>query len=217
MFGEEINFELSVTELIDFKLYVRCIYTAPNGQFDSLLENWKKIIQKLSTKNKILILYGDWNVDMLHESYNQRELLGLLQRYNLINTTQSPTRITNNSNTLLDVMVINKIWYKSPVSVLELGLSDHSAQILSVSNSKLKQAPMKSWRRNFKIKNINKFTKLLQQVQWQDINLIPEVNAKFEWFNSKLTFLFNKAFPLRQVFIKKTNHGTWITQGIKKS
>jgi hypothetical protein len=64
-------------------------------------------------------------------------------------------------------------------------------------------------------KNI-KFIKLLQQVRWQDVNLISEVSAKFEWFNSKLTVLFNNAFPLRQVVIKKTHHAAWITQGIKK-
>jgi len=110
---------LSLTEL-DFKLYVGCIYRAPNGQFDIFLDNLEIMIQKLLTKNKILILCGDWNVDMLHDSSNQSDLLGLLQRHNLINTIQSPTRITNDSNTLLDLMIINKIWYRSPASVLEL-------------------------------------------------------------------------------------------------
>ena len=75
---------------------------------------------------------------------------------------------------------------------------------------------MKSWRRNFNKNNINKFTKLLEQVWWQDVNFVSEANAKFEWFISKLTFLFNKAFPLRQVVIKETYHATWIKQGIKK-
>jgi len=194
---------------------VGCIYRAPNGQFDIFLDKLEIMIQKLLSKNKILILCGDWNLDMLHESSNQSDLLGLLQRHNLINTIQSPTRITNNSNTLLDLMIINKIWYKSPASVLELGLSDHSAQILSITSSKPIQTPTKSWRRNFNKNNINKFTKLLEQVRWQDVNLVSEANAKFEWFISKLTFLFNKAFPLRQVVIKKTYHDTWITQGIK--
>jgi len=108
-FGEEINFELSLTELVDFKLYVGCIYRAPNGQFDIFLDKLEIMVQKLLSKNKILILCGDWNADMLHESSNQSDLLGLLQRHNLINTIQSPTRITNNLNTLLDLMIINKI------------------------------------------------------------------------------------------------------------
>jgi hypothetical protein len=111
---------LSLTELVDFKLYVGCIYRAPNGQFDIFLDKLEIMIKKLLSKNKILILCGDWNVDMLHESSNRSELLGLLQRYKLVNTIQSPTRITNNSNTLLDLIIINKIWYKSPASVHEL-------------------------------------------------------------------------------------------------
>jgi hypothetical protein len=95
-------------------------------------------------------------------------------------------------------MIINKIWYKCPALVLELGLSDHSAQILSITSSKPIQTHMKSWRRNFNKNNTNKFTKLLEQVRWQDVNLVSEANAKFEWFISKLIFLFNKAFPLRR-------------------
>jgi hypothetical protein len=114
-------------------------------------------------------------------------------------------------------MIINKIWYKSPASVLELGLSDHLAQILSITSSKPIQTQTKSWRKNFNKNNINKFTKLLEQVRWQDVNLVSEANAKFECFISKLIFLFNKAFPLRQVVVKKTYHATWIRQGIKKS
>jgi hypothetical protein len=114
-------------------------------------------------------------------------------------------------------MIINKTWYKSPASVLELGLSDHLAQILSITSSKSIQTQMKSWRRNFNKNNINKFTKLLEQVRWQDVNLLSEANAKFEWFVSKLTLLLNKVFPLRKVVIKKTYDATWITQGIKKS
>jgi exonuclease III len=216
-FGEEINFELSLTELVDFKLYVGCIYRVPNGQFAIFLDKLETMIQKLLSKNKILILCGDWNVDMLHESSNQSELLGLLQRHNLVNTIQSPTKITNNSITLLDLMVINKIWYKSPASVHELGLSYHLAQILSVTSSKPIHTPIKSWRRNFNKNNINKFTKLLEQARWQDVNLVSEANAKFDLFISKLIFLFNKAFPLRQVVTRKTYHATWVTQGIKKS
>jgi len=96
-------------------------------------------------------------------------------------------------------------------------ISDHLAQILSITSSKPIHTPMKSWRRNFNKNNINKFTKLLEQVRWQDVKLVSETNAKFEWFISKLTFLFNKAFPLRQRVIKKTYQATWITQGIKKS
>jgi exonuclease III len=56
-FGEETNFELSLIELVDFKLNVGCIYRAPVGQFDIFLDKLETIIQKLLRKNKVLILW----------------------------------------------------------------------------------------------------------------------------------------------------------------
>ena len=215
--GEEINFELSITELIDIKLYVGCIYRAPNGQFDIFLDKLELIIQKLMRTNKTFVLCGDWNVDMLQESSNKKELVGLLQRYNLINTIESPTRITKNSSTLIDLTVINKNRYKSPASIHELGLSDHLAQTLMIPSTKPMLTPIKLRRRNFSKNNIDKFIKLLEQEQWLDVTLKTEVNPKFNLFINKLTFLFNKAFPLRKITLRNPYHVTWITPGIKKS
>jgi hypothetical protein len=216
-FGEETNFELSLIELVDFKLYVGCIYRALDGQFDIFLDKPETIIQKLLRKKNVLILCGDWNIDMLHESSNQKDLLGLFQRYSLVNTVHSPTRITNTTSSLLYLMIINKTRYKSPASIYELGLSDHLAQILSVTCSIPAYTPIKIWRRNFNKNNINKFIALLKLATWQCVTSLSEVNAKFELFVCKINTLFDKAFPLRQTYIRKTTNATWITQSIKIS
>jgi hypothetical protein len=83
-------------------------------------------------KDKILILCGDWNIDFLHENGNLKDLTDLLLRYNLVNTVQSPTRITKSTSTLTDVIIINKKYYREPATVIELGLSHHQAQVLPV-------------------------------------------------------------------------------------
>jgi len=70
-FGEEINFELSLIELVDFKLYIGCIYRAPDGQFDIFLHKLETIIQKLLRRNKVLIL--ERPVTTEREAWNERE------------------------------------------------------------------------------------------------------------------------------------------------
>ena len=59
-------------------------------------------------------------------------LTDLPLRYNLVNTVTCLTRITKNTNTLIDVIIINKKNYVEPATVIELGLSDHQAQVLPV-------------------------------------------------------------------------------------
>jgi hypothetical protein len=80
----------------------------------------------------ILILNGNWNINFLQENVNLNELENLLLKYNLVNTVQSPARITKNTSTLLDVIIMNKKSYVEPSIVEELGLSDHHAQVLLV-------------------------------------------------------------------------------------
>jgi hypothetical protein len=54
---------------------------------------------------------------------------GLLS-YNLTNTVTLRTTVTKNTNSLIDVMIINKQYNKNSTEVVNLGYSDHFAQIL---------------------------------------------------------------------------------------
>jgi hypothetical protein len=116
------------------KLHTVCICRSPDGQLDKFLNKLKLVIQKLQKKNKILLLCGDWNIDFLWEDSDQKDLTDLLLRYNLVNTVEFSARITTWTNTLIDVIIINKKHYTKPATVIELGLSDHRAQVLPVLN-----------------------------------------------------------------------------------
>jgi hypothetical protein len=45
------NFELPITELIDYKIILICIYRSPARKFDVFLNKLELIIQELSYKN----------------------------------------------------------------------------------------------------------------------------------------------------------------------
>jgi exonuclease III len=126
---EEKNFEMCLIELPMYKLHIVCIYRSPDGQLNKFLNKLELVIQKLVNKNKTLLPCGYWNIDFLRENNDQKDVTDLLLRYNLVNTVKSPTRITTSTNTLLDVIIINKKHCKKPATVIELGMSDHQAQV----------------------------------------------------------------------------------------
>jgi len=125
--------------------------------------------------------------------------------------------MTKSTSSLLDLMIINKTRYKMPASIYELGLSDHFAQILSVTCSISACTSAKKWRRDFNKNNINKFIDLLKKETWQEVTSLSKVNAKFDMFIYRINILLDKAFPLRQTYSRKTTKATWVTQGIKTS
>jgi hypothetical protein len=44
------------------------VYRTPDGKFDIFLNKLQLIIQKITVKNKILILYGDLNIKFLYKN-----------------------------------------------------------------------------------------------------------------------------------------------------
>jgi len=65
-----------------------------------------------------------------------QEIKNLLEYYNLINTVRSPTRITPSSEFLRDVIVTNKDISELEVSAVDLGFSDHLAQVVKIYTGK---------------------------------------------------------------------------------
>jgi hypothetical protein len=55
----ERDFEISMTELVDYAYTIVCIYRSPDNNLWILLKNLELIMQKIHTKNKKLLLCGD--------------------------------------------------------------------------------------------------------------------------------------------------------------
>jgi hypothetical protein len=163
-------------------------------------------------KDRFLILGGVWNISFLEKSVNLNELKNLLLKYNLVNTCQSPTRITTNTSTLLDVIIINKKYYMGPSIIVELGLSDHDAQVLLVLLKNSISKCQRTMRRQFGEGNVKELQHLLNKITWQEVFLKSSVNAKFNVFMDVFWYLFDTAFPLKLVQLRNSSRNSWITQ-----
>jgi len=92
---------------------------------------------------------GDWNINFLQTIPHTKELNNLLLRYNLKHTVNVPPRITKITATLLDVVIKNEGTYINSLRVMDLGLSDHYAQIISISKPEFSNIPYRIKKRQF--------------------------------------------------------------------
>jgi hypothetical protein len=83
-------------------------------------------------KHKTLILCRDWNINFLQPSPHTRELNNLLLRYNLKHIVNAPTKIIKTTAKPLDVVTTNERKPINFLKVVDLGLSDHNAQIIII-------------------------------------------------------------------------------------
>jgi len=82
--------------------------------------------------------------------------------YNLTNTVTLPTRVTKNTSSLIDVIVINKQYNNNSIEVVNLGYSDHFAQIICFLVNKRNNRMENITKKKFSRRNIENFKYLLE-------------------------------------------------------
>jgi hypothetical protein len=106
------------------------------------------------------VICGDWNINLLQKNSSQKALLNLLISNNLLNKVKSPTRVTTNTCSQIDVMIRNKIFYPTTTEVVETGYSDHFAQIMNIVVNSLSSLPEFTKKRVFSKRSIDLFNSL---------------------------------------------------------
>jgi hypothetical protein len=114
-------------------------------------------------------------------------------------------------------VITNKKKYISSVSVTDLDLSDHYAQIVTIPTLEFNNTPYRIKKRKFNEDNTQEFHYLLNQITWQEVYGESEINDKFSAFMDAFLYCYNSAFPIKIVHMGNTIKNNWITQGIKIS
>jgi hypothetical protein len=86
------------------------------------------------------------------------------------------------SLSLIDIIVTNKQVYECSSMVLDLGYSDHLAQMLKLDADSPKRGPIKIRKSQYTKGNIEEFNYLLQKELWQESLSISDVNSCFKAF-----------------------------------
>jgi hypothetical protein len=210
----EKDFEMSVSEVVTYGYIIVCIYRSPDGNFRVFLKNLELVIQKIQSKKKKIVLCGDWNLNFLIDSTRIHELENLLLSYDLINTVSSPTRITSSSESLIDVIVTNREYLEQRATVIDLGLSDHLAQIIRIHREKRINTIKIIVKRQFTNSTVEEFMNLLSQESWVEVFNQSDVNASLEAFLLIFLHYLNIAFPYKRVKLRERVNKRWLSKGL---
>ena len=98
-------------------LLVCVSYRPPDSPLDCFGKYFKPSYVQALTMGKLIIFLGDLNCDMLKPTPGSAALTNTITELNLIQLIKSPTRITESSQTLVDVIFIS-----SPKLVVDCGV-----------------------------------------------------------------------------------------------
>jgi hypothetical protein len=204
--------ELSITELSDLGTISACIYRSPDSDFDKCLSKLEILITKVPSKGKQLIHCGDLNFNLLQPSGKLEDLQNLLLMSNLTNIVKSPPRVTSHIETLIDVIIVNNTNDGKLTATVNVGYSDHLAQVLYIKRKKLPKGPITIYNRHFTDNNIAEFKYFLHKETWDEVLEPEEPNTAVNLLMNTFSVYFNIAFPLKVICVGSNITNRWITK-----
>ena len=220
----EKHFESCIIEIELYSVVIICIYRTPDSDITLFVDKVDMLVNYFQTKRKHVVIIGDINIDFLKPQVIDSKVHIMLQTHNLEAAVKEPTRITGNSQSAIDQILLNKNAFHCHTRVFSSGFSDHLAQTFTLSKvtsdtSKTKKVKDKQFqhKRVFNQVNTAHFLWLLNRESWADVYQSKTVDEAWDTFLTAVKHYFEIAFPKKWYRLLKSSSKTWVTEGIKIS
>lgn len=186
--------ELSVLNTHCESLVVKCcgtvivlVYRPPSGSINDFLLYMDDLIDRISFLNLPMVVIGDMNIDLLCSSPACRQFLDVIESYNCKNVIDVPTRITQETETLIDLCVISSQVNNVISGVLSCDLSHHLPIFCVLPCSTSRKCPKTEMLyRSINNEKINSFCLLMSDINWDDVYHEQNPSQVYDIFLQKL-------------------------------
>jgi len=186
-----------------YGIYRQCRYT-----FSSFKPDFENILKEC---NDPTIIVGDLNVCLLKETGSGREYLNLVSAYGFESKINSPTRIFNNSVSLLDhVLVRCSKRLNFECNVVELGITDHYALDVAMTGIRNANSSIKF----SKVVDYKLLRRQLIVADWSSVYNTRDVNKCVENFYTTYNNCYENSCSLKTITSKNRRRCEWVTDNL---
>lgn len=168
-----------------------------------LEEELNEIRHWSSLEKQFIIITGDLNLNRLKPESREGKILNDLEEvHGLECLVKKPTRITNNSETLLDVIITNKPELFVECDVYDPQISDH-AMVYGVMSMKAVHYPYKIMSfRNYKNINEKQLKEDLDSAPWHIADMLETVDEKYDCWYALLNSVLDEHAPIKKMKVR---------------
>ncbi|XP_068712977.1 uncharacterized protein [Montipora foliosa] len=224
----DLESELIEQISIEFKQFkcapilLSCFYRAPDSTV-SFFDGLANIVDSIVAENKEVHIVGDFNVDLIKKSRSEsKQILHLMENQGLQQMVITPTRITENSSTLID-----HHYCSHPENVLSItspsfGLSDHNPTILvrkqNANLKSTKKAHFTVTYRPLKKLNADSLIKDLNEVPWTVLDTFDnDPDEMLATWEALVLDVVDRHAPLKSVRVKSMKKPSWLSDQILRA
>lgn len=178
-------------------------------------------MERITLENKHCLITGDLNVNLLDNDHcsQSQEFLDILFSSSCIPLINKPTRVTQNSATLID-NIFSNILPPPNSGILVTDVSDHFPIFTSFPLNMSRPDSRRFYTREYSQENISNFKNNLNSWDWSVVFNAPDPDTAFARFIDIFNTLHDKNIPMKS---RKSNSpklipkSPWITVSLCKS
>lgn len=202
------------------------LYRHPRNNIENFSEHFQLNLHKiaLSQPNIPCIIATDSNINFLNyeKNSNIKSYIDNLLMHNFFPMILSPTRVTENTSTLIDHIYFyngNKQAYATTSGNINYEIADHLTNyILVYDNNRGKKFDYQNRPiiRDYKEGYQKQFHNKICNFDWNQMFAdCVDVNECFEKFELQLQTIHDETFPLRRISRKELRNADWITPELR--
>lgn len=191
------------------------LYRPPSANIVECLSALETMLTSFVPAYDLVLFGGDLNIDMLVDSNSAKLFNNLLEKYNLTQLVSNPTRVVNNSSTLIDVIVSSSADLVGDCGIIPMDhISDHSLVECTINIKKEKIPPLFRTYRDFSKFNHDAFVHHINSLSWQAFYNTQNIDELIELWNGSILSVFDLHAPLKTARITKSP-APWLTDNLK--
>lgn len=190
---ECLGLNVILSSTMKFKLIV--IYNPPShgANFD---DDFKSLLLNIDNCTECIIM-GDFNINWQEKNNSRTKLKSLMDKFKYMQMINKPTRITRHTETLIDLIFVNRPERITKTYNLITGLTDHNMTLVVRKLIKKRfinhnKAENKMETTGIPKAKRNSFENELNQINWNSITAETDLNLSASKFVTKLNDVINK-------------------------
>lgn len=198
---------------------VGAIYRPPAADINKFLDYMEGTLQRIQSEHKEVYIMGDFNLDFLSRESRPlvQSFLDLMHASSLFPVIDKPTRVTNESATLIDNIFHNRLNALIKSGIILADISDHYPVFMYTTHLAKQCHEQLIKYRPFSETNRNAFKETISNINWDSIYDQIDAQEAYTEFYTILSDAYELHFPIKLKKPTKSDQNPWLTTGIKKS
>ena len=215
------DLEVDGVEAIWVELRTKCsailtgvVYRPPKAAA-SITKDICDMFEAVTQEGKEVVIMGDFNLNMLSPNSSALLLQTSAIECGLKQMITEPTRVTNNSNSLIDLLFVSHPDTFTKAGCLDVLDSDHLMNYGVYCTERSQQTPRVKSVRTFKQCNTGKLIEDMEEAPWSVMDTLESIDDMWDYWKSLFLSVLDQHAPRRKVRMRVFS-GPWMSEDVLK-